>query len=153
MTVNLDGAFLSVKYGKKAMQDRKGGAIILVGSASGTKAAPGASAYCVSKAGLRMLTRTAALEFKKDAVRVNSVSPAGVATPMWQKMPFWQALVDQHGGEKGAWDALGGTDPATPSIQRMAFPNEIASVIVFLGSDESAHMTGAELVVDGGYSL
>jgi NAD(P)-dependent dehydrogenase (short-subunit alcohol dehydrogenase family) len=150
LQVNLDGAFLSVKYGKQAM--RKAGAMVLVGSVSGIKAAPGASAYCVSKAGLRMLTRTAALEFKKDAVRVNCVSPAGVATPMWQKMPFWQRLVDQHGDEAGAWNALGGTDPATPSILRMAFPEEIASAIVFLSSDESAHITGTELVVDGGYS-
>lgn len=121
MTVNLDGAFLSVKYRKKAMQGRKGGAIILVGSASGTKAALGASSYCVSKAGLRMLTRTAALEFKNVAVRVNLVSPAGVATPMWQKMPFWQALVDQHEGEKGAWETLGGTDPAKPSFREWHF--------------------------------
>ena len=70
------------------MQARKGGAIVLVGSVSGIKAAPGASAYCVSKAGVRMLARTAALEFKKDAVRVNCVSPAGVVTPMWQKNAF-----------------------------------------------------------------
>jgi NAD(P)-dependent dehydrogenase (short-subunit alcohol dehydrogenase family) len=153
MQVNLEGAFLSVKYGRKAMQARKGGAIVLVGSVSGIKAAPGASAYCVSKAGVRMLARTAALEFKKDAVRVNCVSPAGVVTPMWQKMPFWQTLVAQHGGEQGAWDALGGTDPRTPSLLRMAFPEEIASAIIFLCSEESAHITGTELVVDGGYSL
>ena len=153
MAVNLDGAFLSVKYGAKAMQRSAGGAIVLVGSASGIKAAPGACAYCTSKAGLRMLVKAAALELKSQAIRVNCVSPAAVATPMWQKMPLWRDLVDRHGSEEGAWNALGGIDPVTPSIQRMAFPGEVASSIVFLSCDESAHITGAELVVDGGYTL
>jgi len=153
MSVNLDGAFLSVKYGVKAMQASRGGAIVLVGSASGIKASPGASAYCTSKAALRMLAKTAALEFKSQAIRVNCVSPAGVVTPMWQKMPLWQGLVEKHGSEQGAWNALGGADPATPSIQRMAFPEEVAAAIVFLSCDESAHITGTDLVVDGGYSV
>jgi NAD(P)-dependent dehydrogenase (short-subunit alcohol dehydrogenase family) len=152
MNVNLDGAFLSVKFGAKAMRER-GGAIVLVGSASGVKAAAGASAYCTSKAALTMLVKTAALEFKSQAIRVNSVSPAAVVTPMWQKMPFWQGLVEKHGSEEGAWNALGGLDPAVPSIQRMAFPEEIAAAIVFLSSDDSAHITGVDLLVDGGYTL
>ncbi len=151
--VNLDGAFLSVKYGAKAMQARGGGAIVLVGSASGVKASPGAAAYCTSKAALRMLARTAALELKPQAIRVNCVSPAGVVTPMWQQMPFWSELVEKHGSEEGAWNALGGTDPTTPSIQRMAFPEEVADAILFLSCDESRHITGADLRVDGGYSV
>jgi NAD(P)-dependent dehydrogenase (short-subunit alcohol dehydrogenase family) len=61
--------------------------------------------------------------------------------------------VEEHGSEEGAWKALGGADPGTPSVQRMAFPEEIADAIVFLSSDESAHITGADLVIDGGYSL
>jgi 3(or 17)beta-hydroxysteroid dehydrogenase len=153
MSVNLDGAFLSVKYSVKAMQERRGGAIVLVSSASGIKASPGASAYCTSKAGLLMLVKTAALEFKSQAIRVNCVSPAAVVTPMWQKMPLWQGLVEKHGSEEGAWNALGGADPGTPSIQRMAFPEEVAAAIVFLSCDESAHITGTNLVVDGGYSV
>ena len=152
MNVNLDGAFLSVKFGAKAMRER-GGAIVLVGSASGVKATAGASAYCTSKAALRMLVKTAALEFKSQAIRVNSVSPAAVVTPMWQKMSFWQGLVEKHGSEEGAWNALGGIDPAVPSIQRMAFPDEIAAAIAFLSCDDSAHITGVDLLVDGGYTL
>jgi len=152
MSVNLDGAFLSVKYGVRAMQESRGGAIVLVGSASGIKASPGASAYCASKAALRMFAKTAALEFRSQAIRVNIVSPAAVVTPMWQKMPMWDDLVEKHGGEEGAWNALGGADPATPSIQRMAFPEEVAAAIVFLSCDESAHITGTDLTVDGGYT-
>ncbi len=153
MSVNLDGAFLTVKYGTEAMRPNGGGAIVLVGSASGIKASPGASAYCASKAALRMLVRTAALELKSQAIRVNCVSPAAVVTPMWKRMPFWRELVEKHGGEEGAWKALGGADPAVPSLQRMAFPEEIASAIVFLSCDESSHITGTDLVVDGGYTL
>jgi NAD(P)-dependent dehydrogenase (short-subunit alcohol dehydrogenase family) len=150
MEVNLDGAFLGVKHGARAMSG--GGAIVLVGSASGIKAAPGAAAYCASKTGVRMLVKAAALELKPREIRVNCISPAGVVTPMWKKMPFWRELVEEHGGEEGAWKALGGADSATPSGQRMAFPEEIADAIVFLSSDESAHITGADLVVDGGYT-
>lgn len=80
MSVNLDGAFLSVKYGARAMQQNGGGAIVLVGSASGIKTSAGASAYCASKAALRMLARKAALEFKSQGIRVNCVSPTAVVT-------------------------------------------------------------------------
>jgi len=148
MAVNLDGAFLGLKHCLPKM--RSGGSCILVGSASGTKPAPGAAAYSTSKAGLKMLAKVAALEAKPRGIRVNSIAPAGVVTPMWTKMAFWKDLVDKHGSEEGAWNALGGADPATPAVQRMAFAEEIAQAILFLASDDSAHMTGAELVFDGG---
>jgi NAD(P)-dependent dehydrogenase (short-subunit alcohol dehydrogenase family) len=72
---------------------------------------------------------------------------------MWGKMPFWRDLVEKHGSDEGAWNALGGADPSVPSIQRMAMPEEIAEAAVFLSCDQSAHVTGAELVVDGGFTL
>ena len=152
MAVNLDGVFLTVKYGARAIRKSAGGTIVVLGSASGIKAVPNAPAYCASKAAVAMLTKAAALELKPEGIRVNCVSPAGVATPMWKTMPFWSDLVAQHGGEEGAWNALGGVDPGKPSIQRMAFPEEIAEAVVFLSCDQSAHITGADLVVDGGYS-
>jgi 3alpha(or 20beta)-hydroxysteroid dehydrogenase len=151
--VNLDAAFLTVKYGARLMRQNRGGSIVILGSASGVKAAPGAIAYCASKAGVRMLVRAAALELKPQAIRVNSISPAGVVTPMWQKMPFWTGLVEKHGSEDKAWEALGGIDPATPSLQRMAFPEEIATAVIFLSCDESAHITGTDLLIDAGYTL
>jgi 2-keto-3-deoxy-L-fuconate dehydrogenase len=151
MAVNLDGAFLTVKYGARAMPE-SGGSIVMVGSASGVKAVPNASAYCASKAALRMLVKSAALELKAQGIRVNCVSPAAVVTPMWRSMPFWKGLVEQHGGEDGAWNALGGADAAKPSIQRMAFPQEIAEAVVFLSGPQAAHITGADLAVDGGYT-
>ena len=152
LSVNLDGVFLGLRYAIPAMRKNSKGSIVLVASASGIRAAPGAGAYSASKAAVRMLARTAALECRPHGIRVNSVSPAGVVTPIWKTMPFWQELVQQKGSEAAAWDALGGADPALPSIQRMAFPEEIANAILFLASEESAHMTGADLVIDGGYT-
>ncbi|MEO8370784.1 MAG: SDR family oxidoreductase [Candidatus Solibacter sp.] len=151
MAVNLDGSFLTVRYGAHAMRE-SGGSIVVVGSASGVKAVPGASAYCASKAAVRMLVKSAALELKSQAIRVNCVSPAGVVTPMWRAMPFWKGLVEKQGGEEGAWSALGGADATKPSIQRMAFPAEIAEAVVFLSCHQAAHITGADLAIDAGYT-
>ena len=153
MAVNLDGAFLGVQSAVKAMRAAgQAGSIVLISSASGIKASPGAAAYCTSKAALRMLSKSVALECKADNIRVNTVSPAGVATPMWTKMPFWPALVAEHGSEAAAWQALGGIDPALPPLQRMALPEEVARAVVFLASDESGHMSGSDLVIDAGYT-
>jgi len=152
ISVNLDGAFLGVRGALRKMLPHKAGSIVLIASASGIKAAAGASAYCVSKAGVIMLAKAVALEYKEHGIRVNSVSPAAVATPMWTRMPFWQELVAKHGGEEGAWKALGGIDANTPSLQRMAFPEEVAKAVLFLASDEAAHITGVDLAVDAGYT-
>lgn len=155
MAVNLDGAFLAVKHGIRAMRGRNdgtcsnGGSIVLVSSASGLKATPGASAYAASKAGLNMLAKSAALECAaaKDGIRINLVVPAGVRTPMWASMPFFQELAAAQ-GEAAAWASLEASQP----LGRFATPQEIAAAIRFLASDEAATMTGSELVIDGGYT-
>ena len=151
MAVNLDGAFLTVKHTAPAMTG--GGSVVLLGSASGTKPAPGAAAYCCSKAALRMLVKTAALELKPRLIRVNSISPAAVVTALWKKQPAWKALVEEHGGEAGAWQALGGADPDQPALLRMALPEEVAQAVLFLTSPAAAHMTGADIAFDAGYTL
>ena len=150
MAVNLDGQFLGLRYALQTL--RPGGSAVLVGSASGVKPAHGAAAYCTSKAGLRMLARAAALEAKPKGIRINMVSPAGVVTPMWKTMAFWDGLVAKH-GEEGARDALGGADPAKHPLARMALPEEIARVIAWLASDDSRNMTGADIPVDAGYTI
>lgn len=152
LAVNLDGAFLAVKHALRAMIPKRAGSIVLIGSASGVKPAADAAAYCASKAALRMLAKTAALEAKPHNIRVNTVSPAGVVTPLWKTMPFWHDLVKEHGGEEGAWKALGGADPAEHPLQRMAFPAEIAKAVAFLASDDAAHITATDLAIDAGYT-
>lgn len=148
MQVNLDGVFLGTKHAIRAMSAGTGN-IINVASASGIKASAGASAYCASKAAVRMFSKTAALECAAAGlkIRVNVVSPGGVKTPIWEKMDFWPGLVAQHGSEDGAWKALAG-----PSLDGFFSPDEIAQAILFLASDESAYMNAGELVIDRGYT-
>jgi NAD(P)-dependent dehydrogenase (short-subunit alcohol dehydrogenase family) len=149
MAVNLDGVFLGTKYAILAMRRGKGGSIVNVSSASGVKASPGASAYCASKAAVIQFTKTAALECAQrgDGIRINTILPAGVATPLWKEMDFWKQLVAEQ-GEDAAWRTLAQTTP----LKRFASADEIAKGILFLASDESSYMTGAELLLDGGYT-
>ena len=152
MAVNLDGVFLGVKHALRAMRRQGGaGSIVIVSSASGIKASPGASAYCASKAALRLFAKSVALECADagELIRVNSIHPAGVVTPMWTSMPFWDDLVKRYGSEEGAWKSMGA---GVPGLKRMALPEEIARGILYLASDESSPATGSELVIDGGYT-
>ena len=151
MEVNLDGVFLGLKHTINEMRRGSGGSVIIVSSVSGIKASAGASAYCSSKAALRLLARTAALECAEsgDAIRINTVHPGGVKTPMWRSMAFFKDLVDEHGGEEAAFRSM---EVENQAGGRFAEPNEIAQAILFLASDESSFVSGTELVVDGGGS-
>jgi NAD(P)-dependent dehydrogenase (short-subunit alcohol dehydrogenase family) len=148
LAVNLDGAFLGTKHTIRAMR-AAGGSIVHVSSASGLKAAGGAAAYSASKAGLCMLARAAAKECRDlgVAVRVNTVCPGGVKTPMWTGMPFFRDLARQVGSEEAAFAAL------AKSGGPFAEPGDVVAAILFLASDESRFVTGVDLVVDGGYVL
>jgi NAD(P)-dependent dehydrogenase (short-subunit alcohol dehydrogenase family) len=150
LAVNLDGVFLGTKYAVLAMRQGKGGSIINVGSASGVRASAGAAAYCASKGGVRLFSRAVALECAQrgDGIRVNTIIPAGVRTGLWERMDFWPGLVAEAGSPEAAWQALARSTP----LGRFAEPDEIAQGILYLASDESSYMTGAELVLDGGYT-
>jgi NAD(P)-dependent dehydrogenase (short-subunit alcohol dehydrogenase family) len=148
LSVNLDGVFLGLKHGIPAIAKSGGGSIVVVSSASGIKAAAGAGAYAASKAALRLLAKTAALECAKSGIRVNTILPGGVETPMWRTMPFFRDLIAQLGSEEAAFHALGAAAP----LGRIAKAEEIADAILYLASDESRFVTGAELVIDGGYT-
>ena len=148
-SVNLDGVFLGTKHAVRAMREGgRGGSIVIVSSASGLKASAGASAYCSSKAAVRLFAKTVALECAGDGIRVNTVHPAGVKTPMWEGMEFFEDLAREHGGEAGAWEQLERGSP----LGRFATPEEIAAGILYLGSDDASYVTGTELVIDGGYT-
>ena len=151
MSVNLDGAFLTLQAALRAIRSTGGGgSIVLTASAAGLKAEPGISAYGASKAAVIHLARIAAKEAAPDGIRVNAIAPGGVATPIWSNVPFFADLVRSTGSEEAAFKAMGSA--ATP-LGRFASPDEIAGQIAFLLSDEAAFMTGACLVSDGGYSL
>jgi 2-keto-3-deoxy-L-fuconate dehydrogenase len=149
MSVNLDGAFLTLKAAMAAMKGN-GGAIVLTASAAGLKAEPGIAAYGASKAGVIHLARIAAKEGAANAIRVNSIAPGGVETPIWAGVPFFEDMVRDKGGEEAAFAAFGAV--ATP-MGRFAKPEEIAGQIAFLLSDSCGFVTGSCFVSDGGYTL
>lgn len=140
MAVNLTGAFLGCKFGVQAMlKSGTGGSIINMSSVSGLEAGPFSQlAYEVSKAGVIALTKSVAQDYAARGIRVNCICPGGTATPMVSK------LVEAM--DPAQKEAYVGIVP----MGRLAKPDEVASVAVFLASDESSYVTGASLVVDGG---
>lgn len=150
MRVNLDGAFLTLQAALRAIRSTGGGgSIVLTASVAGIKAEPGIAAYAASKAAVIQLARVAAREAAADGIRINAIAPGGVETPIWSALPFFTDLVKTTGSEAEAFRQMGSVSP----LGRFATADEIAAQVAFLLSRESANMTGACLVSDGGYSL
>ena len=135
IAINLTGPFLGVKTVIPYMKKNKQGTIVNVSSIAGIVGGNG-SAYTASKGGLRLLTKDMAIEFAKDNIRVNSLHPGGVLTPMTED------LINVSGMK----EMIKSMSPQG----RMAEPIELAYAALFLASPESSFMTGAELIVDGG---
>lgn len=142
LSVNLDGVFLGMRHAGPLIAESGGGSIINLSSILGKVGLPEAAAYCASKGGVLLLTKSAALEWAPLNIRVNSVHPGFIETPMVANSVMLQA----DGNEKKAMLV------AAHALGRFGVPREIADAILFLASDESSFMTGAELVVDGGYT-
>jgi NAD(P)-dependent dehydrogenase (short-subunit alcohol dehydrogenase family) len=140
--INLDGTFLGLRHAAPVMAQAGGGSIINLSSILGKVGLPGAAAYCASKGGVAMLTKAAALELAGAGVRVNSVHPGFIETPM-----VTEAFRTSDNGNE-----MRDMIVSRHALGRLGAPREIADAIVFLASDESSFMTGAELVVDGGYT-
>ncbi|MCU1364701.1 MAG: 3-alpha-(or 20-beta)-hydroxysteroid dehydrogenase [Ilumatobacteraceae bacterium] len=132
LTVNATSVLLGMQAAVPLMRETGGGSIINVASIFGMAGAEGYIAYCASKGAILAMTKTAALELAKDKIRVNSIVPGGVSTPMNENEPE------------------GGVVPLTP-LGRRAHVSEISGSIAFLASDDSVFVTGTELIVDGGY--
>ena len=149
LATNLDGSFLAIKHGIRAMKE-SGGAIVVIGSASGIRPSAGAAAYSTSKAAVSMLVRAAAKECRQEKlpIRINAVSPGGVKTPLWREMSFFSDLVELHGSEEAAFAAM-----EAHGGDRFAEPEQVAEGVLFLVSDAANHITGVELPLDDGYTL
>jgi NAD(P)-dependent dehydrogenase (short-subunit alcohol dehydrogenase family) len=138
MNVNAKGVFLGMKYAVPAMQAAGGGAIVNISSISGFVGQDRIHmAYNASKGAVRIMTKSAAVQFAKDGIRVNSVHP-GVLPPMRTS----KASADPAWREK--------TLRAVP-MKREGRVEEVAHAVLFLASDEASYITGTELVVDGGF--
>jgi 3(or 17)beta-hydroxysteroid dehydrogenase len=142
MSVNCDGVFLGTKHAIGAMKDR-GGSIINLSSVAGLVGLPEISAYCASKGAVALFTKAAALECAKAGykIRVNSIHPGGIWTPMLE------TFVGKR-GDAQADAAAAGMHP----VGHAGEPDDIANGVLYLASDESKFVTGAELVIDGGYT-
>jgi NAD(P)-dependent dehydrogenase (short-subunit alcohol dehydrogenase family) len=142
--VNLDGVFLSVKYAVPAMRRAGGGSIIIMSSVAGLRGSAGLAGYCATKGGVRLFAKAVAMECAAagDGIRINTVHPGVIDTPIWTKLPT----------------SSGSNTPIDPNeVARAGVPlgragqaQDIANGVLFLASDASNYMTGAELVIDGG---
>ena len=136
--VNVESVFTSLKHEVAAMK-KNGGAIVICSSTAGAVSAPNFGVYVSTKHNLIGLTKSAAVDYIGYGIRVNCVLPGAVETEIWDKFPD---------GDK--WmNALGGAAP----IRRPAKPEEVAKPVVFLLSDGASYMTGAQVAVDGGYTI
>lgn len=136
---SLKGTYLLSRAAIPALRRAGGGAIVTVGSPLGRASFPGVTAYGAAKAGMEGLTRAMAIDYARDGVRVNCVIPGLTDTPLvWRNVPA--AQLEETKLQAAAEVPLG----------RMATPDEIANIIVFLSSDVAAFITGSSIVADGG---
>lgn len=146
--INLDGVFLGTKHAIPAIRDSGGGgSIINMSSVAGLQGAAHFSGYCASKGGVRLFTKAVALECAADHIRVNSVHPGVIDTPIWTKVGAEQ--VPAAGAVAGTPDPKAIAAQLVPSGE-VGYPRDIADGVVFLASDESRYVTGSELVIDAG---
>lgn len=142
LSVNLDGVFLGLRHAGPRIAAVGGGSVINISSILGKVGMGGAAAYCASKGGVTLLTKAAALEWAPLNIRVNSVHPGFIDTPLVSN-----ALAERDDGNEMRV-ALMNAHP----VGRFGLPREIGDAIAFLASDDASFITGAELVVDGGYT-
>lgn len=135
IAVNQTGMFLGMKYTVPAMRRAGGGSIINVSSTLGVVGADDYIAYQASKGAVRQMTRSAALSYVKDGIRVNTICPGFIETPMTDDLE----------------DEIRDHDIGMTPMARAGRPIEVSYAVLYLASDESSFVTGSDLVVDGGY--
>ncbi len=138
-SANVLGVLLSMKYEIPAMLETSGGSIINNASIAGLIGMPGLSVYAASKHAVIGMTKSASLEWGKEGVRINAVAPAAIETDMFERFT---------GGDDNAKAQFAEYHP----IGRVGKPEEIASAVLWLGSDEASFMVGHTLTVDGGFT-
>ncbi len=142
MSVNVSGTFFLCRAAVRVMKAQGKGAIVNFGSIWGDVGGKGHVAYCASKGAIHQLTRALALDHARDGIRVNGVCPGEVDTPMLRSERT-VAVTDEY---------LANMADATIPMGRLAQPEEIGRVVLFLASDAASYMTGALVAVDAGYT-
>jgi NAD(P)-dependent dehydrogenase (short-subunit alcohol dehydrogenase family) len=139
--VLLRSVFLGIKHSVPEMRKVGGGSIISTASVAGIRGFAGLHPYCAAKAGVVNLTRSAALEFAKDRIRVNCICPGGINTPIL------------HRNQPGMKDAMEQWMARGQPIQRAGHPEDIAGMALYLASPDSEWVTGQAMIVDGGLTI
>jgi NAD(P)-dependent dehydrogenase (short-subunit alcohol dehydrogenase family) len=142
LAVNVRGVWLGLHYVIPVMRDGGGGSIMITSSGAGVQGSPNTACYNASKHAVIGLMRCAALEVAQFGIRVNTVNPGAVETRM-------MTSIEDGFTEVGAGDFRALVEAGTP-LGRYGQPNEIANMMVFLGSDDSSYCTGSVYMVDGG---
>lgn len=137
LNVSLRSVFLLTKWAAPEMRKSGGGSIINCSSVGAIMAWRGGAAYCAAKGGLLTLTKVLAIEYGPWNIRVNAVSPASIMVPSFKASIERDNLYDKFVSKS--------------AFRRMGKPEEVASAVLFLASDEASFVTGTNLVVDGGY--
>ncbi|KAB7707218.1 SDR family oxidoreductase [Bacillus aerolatus] len=137
MTINGFGTFLGMKHVVPYMKEQKQGSIVNISSFT-AQIGMGLNAYSASKGSVRAISKAAATQYGRNGIRVNALFPGIIETPMTKGLESTKELVQQ-------------LIAATP-LQRLGKPEDIANAALYLASDEASFITGAELVIDGGFS-
>ncbi|MGW4769936.1 glucose 1-dehydrogenase [Nocardia sp. NPDC004278] len=130
--INLTGTFLGMQAATPAMIEAGGGSVINISSVEGMRGSPGLHGYTATKFAVRGLTKSTALELAQYGIRVNSIHPGLIRTPMTEGIP---------------------EDFLQIPLGRAADPAEVSALVTYLASDESSYSTGAEFVIDGGLTV
>ena len=138
--VNLRGVFHGAKQAIPALREQGGGAIVITASLLGIVGDPDLSVYGAMKGGLRSLCRSMAVAYGRDGIRVNTICPGDVETPLLKE--FFDYQPDPATARKEITDRY--------PLRRFAEPRDVANVVVFLASPAGADITGTDIVVDGG---
>ena len=137
MAINVTGVFLGMKHAMPVMAKQQGGSVINASSIAGLIGAPGHVLYGASKGAVRIMTKDAAIEYAGQGVRVNSIHPGYIDTDM----VTYASEATKHSKAELAQGVPSG---------RLGTVEDVANMVLFLASDESGHVTGAEFVIDGG---
>lgn len=151
MSINLDGVFLGTKHAipllaERATRWRGGAAIVNVSSIMGFVGGSRSAAYCASKGGVRLFTKAAAIELAPRRIRVNSVHPGFIDTPL-----FRSGVTRMEATAAGSGERFTDNIVRRHPLGRLGEASDIAEATAYLASDAAAFVTGTELVVDGGY--